>query len=106
MPESINRVEGFKGKAQDLADSAAMQTRDALSTAQQKASELASGIAERAQQAASTVADQLQSGGRYLSEQGSQLMDETAGLIRKHPLASLCAAFTLGCCLGMLSRRR
>jgi len=100
-------------KAQDLASQAADRTDDALSTVGEKMSSLAGTIRESVPRegtmgsAATAVADSLQAGGRYLQEHDlSDMTEELASLVRRHPMQSVLLGFGVGCLVGMTLARR
>ncbi len=99
-------------QARETAASMGQKAESALSSVGESMSSLAGTIRDKAPRegmiggAAESVAESLQSGGRYLQEHGlSEMADDVATLIRRHPVPALCIAFGAGWLIGMASRR-
>jgi len=110
-------------RAKDLASNVGQRASDVAHRAEDKADDTLSSMGQRMSSAAGTlrqsaprsgvvgsaagaVADRLESGGRYLQEHGvSDITDDLAGAVRRHPVPALCAAFGVGFLIGMVSRR-
>lgn len=98
--------------ASDVGERAQDKADDALSAMGGRMSSMASSLRQSAPRegmlgsAASSVAETLESGGRYFQQHGvSDIADDLASTIRRHPWPALGLAFGIGILLGMSSRR-
>jgi hypothetical protein len=113
-----------KKQVQDTASGLASQAREAVSGMASKASEAMSKVGEKMsaltgsvreqvaggrealQSAAGTVASRFEAGTDYFREHDlSDMSREAIGLVRRHPLPAMLAAFGLGLLLGSALRR-
>jgi dsDNA-specific endonuclease/ATPase MutS2 len=99
-------------RASELASTAKDKTEQAVSSVGQRLTSLADTIQSNAPRegmigsAASGVAHGLESSGRYLQEHDLQdMVNDVGSVIKRYPLASVCAFFSLGLLLGMSTRR-
>jgi len=99
-------------RAGDLAHKAEDRADDALAAMGQRMGSMAGSLRQSAPRigvvgsAAGAVADRLESSGRYLQDHGvSEITDDVAGTIRRHPLPALGLAFGVGFLIGMAARR-
>ncbi len=96
----------------DLARKAEDRADDALASMGQRITSMGGSIRQAAPRsgvvgsAAGAVAERLENSGRYLQEHGvSEITDDVASTVRRHPLPALGLAFGVGILIGMLARR-
>ena len=84
---------GLREKAQELASNVG----DAAGQMKDRAREFASGIAEQAGESWRSAREGIQEGFSSVSHRAEDFWGDVTGMIRRYPVASLAAAFGLGC---------
>jgi ElaB/YqjD/DUF883 family membrane-anchored ribosome-binding protein len=84
---------GLKESAQQMAS----QVGQSAEHMGERARELASGLADQAQETWRDAREGLQEGWSRVSGRAGDIWQDTADFVRRYPIASLAAAFALGC---------
>jgi predicted heme/steroid binding protein len=99
-------------RVSEMGSAAKDKTEQAAHSVGQRLTSLAGSIQSSAPHegmigsAASTVAQGLESSGRYLQEHDlNDMVKDVGTVIKRYPIASICAFFSLGLLLGMSTRR-
>ncbi len=93
---SEEKREGLKESAQQMAS----QLGETASQVKDKAREYVSGMAGQAQEAWQGAREQVQQRFSDLSGRAGDIFEDGIEFVRRYPLASLAAAFGIGCMVG------
>jgi len=89
-------LKGMKEKAQEMAS----HVGETAEQMKEKAQEFASGLAGQASETWRSAREGMQDGLSTGLHRAEDLWGDVNNLIRRHPVASLAAAFGLGCLMG------
>jgi ElaB/YqjD/DUF883 family membrane-anchored ribosome-binding protein len=95
-PQQAEEHQGLKESAQQMAS----QVGESAEHMREKAREFASGVADRAQEAWRGAREGLQEGWSRVSGRAGDIWADSAEFVRRYPVASVAAAFGLGCLIS------
>jgi ElaB/YqjD/DUF883 family membrane-anchored ribosome-binding protein len=103
-PQQGEEHKGWKESAQQMgsqlsetAEQVKEKARETVGQARDKAREYVSGVAGQAQETWRGAREGLQEGWSRVSDKAGDIWDDAANFVRRYPIASLAAAFGLGC---------
>jgi ElaB/YqjD/DUF883 family membrane-anchored ribosome-binding protein len=95
-PTQAEEHKGLKESAQHMAS----QVGESAEQMREKAREYISGAAGQAQEAWRGAREGLREGWSRVSDRAGSIWEDTAEFVRRYPVASLAAAFGLGCLIS------
>jgi ElaB/YqjD/DUF883 family membrane-anchored ribosome-binding protein len=95
-PTQAEEHKGLKESAQQMAS----QVGQSAEQMREKAREFVSGAAGQAQEAWHSAREGVQEGWSRVSERAGDIWEDAADFVRRYPVASLAAAFGLGCLIS------
>jgi ElaB/YqjD/DUF883 family membrane-anchored ribosome-binding protein len=95
-PQQAEEHKGLKESAQQVAS----QVGETLGQARDKAREYASGVAGQAQETWRGARESLQEGWSNVSDRAGDIWVDATEFVRRYPIASMAAAFGVGCLLS------